>query len=293
MGYYRRRSRQIVDIRECLIAGPALLALRESIKPFLRFLLAEGKVLDVFVQIVGDTVDVVLTGPVGRSGEPDRGVQEALVGLLETTSVTRIGWRPTVRDEIEPLVWNGPVVAKFGPLQVELPPAAFLQPTLEGEQALVSGVMAALPPQGTFADLFSGCGTFSGPMLAGGAVEAFEVVRPAVSALQKAARGHALKVFRRDLFARPLQRRELDRYDAVVLDPPRAGCPEQASALASSKVPKIVSVSCNPATFARDARLICEGGYRLVNAQVFDQFLWSHHVELIGVFAKVKAWKRR
>src|SRR5690606_16557545 len=135
------------------------------------------------------------------------------------------------------------------------------------ERALSSAVMAALPAIGKLADFFSGCGTFSGPMLERGEVDAFESSPSAVRALAKAAGKHPLRVFRRDLFRNPLRREECNRYDAVVFDPPRAGCPEQAAAMASSRVPLLVGVSCNPATFARDARTLCRGGYRLVSVQ--------------------------
>jgi 23S rRNA (uracil1939-C5)-methyltransferase len=184
------------------------------------------------------------------------------------------------------------VTAAFGKLKVGLGPAAFLQPTLEGERALVETVLGALPRDARLADLFSGYGTFSGPMLASGSVDSYESVPAAVAALARAAKGKPLKAFRRDLFARPLRRDEINRYDAVVFDPPRAGCPDQAAEMASARTPCLIGVSCNPATFARDARILCEGGYWLESVQVIDQFLWSHHVEVVGVFTKRKRVRR-
>ncbi|MCA0202505.1 MAG: hypothetical protein LCH56_17035, partial [Proteobacteria bacterium] len=176
--------------------------------------------------------------------------------------------------------------ARFGILDVPLPPLAFLQPTRAGEDALTAAVMIALPARGTFADLFSGCGTFSGAMLARGPVDAFDSVEPAVRALDKAKGVHPLRVQRRDLGRQPLDADETKRYDAVVFDPPRAGAEEQAKALAASNVRRIVGVSCNPVTFARDARLLIAGGYRLDSVQVVDQFTWSHHVELVAAFSR-------
>ena len=123
-------------------------------------------------------------------------------------------------------------------------------------------------------------------MLTRGSVDAYESVPQMVNALSKAARGKPLKVFRRDLFRNPLRREEINRYDAVVFDPPRAGCLEQVTAMASARVRTLIGVSCNPATFARDARILCHGGYRLQTLQTIDQFLWSHHVEVVGVFTK-------
>ncbi len=288
MGYYRRRSDEIVDVDACLIAHPELLALRDKIKPLLEPLLEERSSIDVFLQLVNDVGDMVITGPVGRTGKPDKFVRDALAKILHTTSVVRISWRDGASERTEVLLSKATVSATFGSLKVLLPPAAFLQPTVEGEQALVNAVMDSLPTKGKFADLFSGCGTFTGPLLDRGAVDAYESVPSAVNALAKAADQKPLKVFRRDLFRNPLRREELNRYDAVVFDPPRAGCREQAETMASAKTRTLVGVSCNPATLARDARLLCDGAYWLQSLQVVDQFLWSHHVEMVAVFTKKK-----
>jgi 23S rRNA (uracil1939-C5)-methyltransferase len=202
----------------------------------------------------------------------------------------RIAWRESELGPVTTLVNRGPFSTKFGKLVVFLPPAAFLQPTEAGERALVGAVMAALPvTEGkrlAIADHFSGCGTFTGSLLEAGFVDAFESNISAVKALAKASDGRAVRVYKRDLFRQPLKRDELNRYDVVVMDPPRAGCPEQAQKLASSKVGTIIGVSCNAATFARDARTLLDGGYRIESLQVFDQFQWSHHAEVVGVFRK-------
>jgi 23S rRNA (uracil1939-C5)-methyltransferase len=123
-------------------------------------------------------------------------------------------------------------------------------------------------------------------MLARGPVDAFESHEPAIRALDKAKGSRPLKAMRRDLFRNPLRRDEANRYDALVFDPPRAGAQEQVKMLASGKIPLLVGVSCNPATFARDARILVDGGYRLESVKVIDQFIWSHHVELVAAFAK-------
>ena len=288
VGYYRRRSQQIFDLNSCLIADPKLLGLREAMKPFLNVIVGEGNSLDVFFQLVGGAIDMVLTGPVSVKGLPDNPVREAASQFLNSAKIARISWRASEDDAIRQLASQGKVIAEFGLLKVNLPPAAFLQPTLEGESALTQAVMAALPARGHFADLFAGCGTFSGPMLARGTVEAYESVSSSVSALTKAAENERkpLKAFRRDLFRNPLRRDELNRFTAVVFDPPRAGCPEQAQQMAASRVPTLIGVSCNPLTFARDAAVLVQGGYRLQSLQPIDQFLWSHHVEVVGVFTK-------
>jgi 23S rRNA (uracil1939-C5)-methyltransferase len=211
-------------------------------------------------------------------------VHEAIAQLAQKAGVDRISWRPRERDAPEVMLEVRPIVARFGPLAVALPPLAFLQPTKAGEAALVGAVMAALPERGIFADLFAGCGTFTGPMLARGPVDAYEAGDAPVRALDKAKATLPLKAVRRDLFRNPLTGAELKRYDAIVFDPPRAGAFAQAKHLAESKVPRLIGVSCNPATFARDARLLVDGGYALESVTVVDQFTWSHHVELVGVF---------
>jgi 23S rRNA (uracil1939-C5)-methyltransferase len=287
LGYYRRRSHQVADIRECLVAEPALMALRAKLGPLLAPILQDSKAIDVFVQMVGGKAELALTGAVGKKGKPDLPVREAIAALAHEAKIARVSWRPREkgeREDIEVILAIEPLRARFGALDVALPPLAFLQPTQPGEAALVEAVMELLPAQGKFADLYCGCGTFSGPMLARGAVDAFDTTEPAIRALNKAKGDLPLRAIRRDLDRDPLPREDANRYDAIVFDPPRAGAASQAKALASAKVPLLVAVSCNPATFARDARLLVDGGYRLDSVKVIDQFTWSHHVELVAGF---------
>jgi 23S rRNA (uracil1939-C5)-methyltransferase len=286
LGYFRRRSHQVADIASCLVAEPAIMALRAILAPLLAPLLRDGKPADVFIQSMTGRFDVAITGPVGRSGTPDLAVHEAIARLAHAAPIDRVSWRAREGDEAEVMLEINPPRARFGALDVALPPLAFLQPTRLGEAALVAAVMDALPAAGRLADLFSGCGTFAGAMLTRGAVDAFENAEAAVRALDRAKGARPLKALRRDLFRDPLQPDELARYDAVVFDPPRAGAHEQAKALAASPVRCVVGVSCNPATFARDARILVDGGYRLESVKVVDQFTWSHHVELVAAFAK-------
>lgn len=278
LGYYQRRTQRVTEIETCLVADPKLWAMREPLKPFLGALLKEGQAVDVFLQLVHDQIDMLVTGVVGR--------------LPKIEGVTRLSVRRDERSKPVVVFSKGPMASRFGRLSVSLPPGAFLQSTAAGEAALVKAVSAALPPRGKFADLFSGCGTFTGPMLERGPVDAYESVPWAVQALSKT-RAPNLRVFRRDLDRHPLRRDELNRYDAVVFDPPRAGCEEQCAEMAKSRVPTLIAVSCNPATFARDARILHEGAYRLQALQVIDQFLWSHHVEVVGVFARASASRRK
>jgi len=286
LGYFKRRTHQVADITECLIADPAILQLRAKLVTLLVPVLQENKPADIFVQKVGSGIDLAITGLVGKTGKPDGNVREACAAIFRNTNVQRISWRARDRDEFRILNTRAPLTTQFGKMRVTLPPMAFLQPTKEGETALVNAVMELLPASGKFADLFSGCGTFTGPMLERGSVDAFEGVDDAIDALNNAKGTLPLRAQRRDLFKSPLRRDDANKYDAIVFDPPRAGAADQVKTLASSKCPLLVGVSCNPATFARDARTLVDGGYRLESVRVIDQFTWSHHVELVAAFSK-------
>jgi len=284
MGYYRRRSQEITDIENCEIIHPELLDLKKWLKPFLSPLLKDGESLDIFFQKIGNSIDMVISEPNPGFKKKDFSLEQLLTDVLETSPINRISFK--TEKGFRTVYKEGKIEAEFGPLKVELPPGAFLQPTEEGEKGLVEAVLSALPSSGTFADLFSGCGTFSGPLLTRGTVHSYESNELAVKSLSKAAQKHPLKVFQRDLFKNPLKREELNQYDAVLFDPPRSGCNEQAKEMAASQVPLLIGISCNPASFAKDVRLLVNGGYRIQSIQVVDQFIYSHHVEVVGIFTK-------
>jgi len=286
LGYYKRRSHQVTNIDTCLVADPAIMGLRRKLTQLLIPILQEGKSADVFLQYVNGQFEMVITGGVGKKGKPDMQVREAIASMAHNSKINRISWRARERDPIDVMIEIEPLRAKFGELNVSLPPLAFLQPTKAGEKALVDAVMELMPEKGKFADLFCGCGTFTGPMLERGPVDAYESVGPAITALDKSKGIKPLKVQRRDLFKNPIRREDANRYDAIVFDPPRAGAQEQVKMLASARTLVVIGVSCNPATFARDARTLVDGGYRLESVRVIDQFTWSHHVELVALFTK-------
>ena len=180
-------------------------------------------------------------------------------------------------------------MATLGGIPVAFPAGAFLQATADGEAALVAAVEAIIGEADTVADLFAGLGTFALPLSRKRRVYAAEGARDAVLALKGAAdrARRPVSVEHRDLFRRPLEAAELDRFGAVVLDPPRAGAREQMTALAvTTKLPRIAYVSCNPSTFARDARTLVEGGWTLERITPVGQFRWSTHVELVAAFRR-------
>ena len=178
-----------------------------------------------------------------------------------------------------------PTVALSG-VEVSLPPGVFLQASHESEAALAGLVKEAVGRAKWVADLFAGIGTFTFALAASAEVDAFEQAEEAIAALAGAARAtpklKPVRTHARDLFRVPLTSRELARYDAVVLDPPRAGAKAQAEALAASKVPKVVMVSCSPGTCARHLRILVDGGYRIARVVPVDQFLFSPNIELVA-----------
>jgi 23S rRNA (uracil1939-C5)-methyltransferase len=190
----------------------------------------------------------------------------------------------------EPIVVRTEPVLTIGKAKVALPPGAFLQATQAGEDALAKEVLAAAKGARHIADLFCGIGPFTLRFAEQGRVFAADNSAPAIAALAQASRHTSglkpITVDMRDLFREPLMPRELVGFDAVVIDPPRAGAEAQAKQLARSSVRTVISVSCDPATFARDAALLVKGGYRAAKVVPIDQFAWSGHVEIVGTFTR-------
>jgi 23S rRNA (uracil1939-C5)-methyltransferase len=181
-------------------------------------------------------------------------------------------------------------VVRLGPATVGLPPGAFLQATPQAEAAMAAFVGEQSAGAGRIVDLYCGVGTFTFKLAEVGQVHAADSSREAVQALTSALAGapglHGVTAEARDLVRRPVLAEELKKTDLVVFDPPRAGAAEQAAEIARSKVARVIGVSCNPATFARDAHTLVDAGFRLDRVLPVDQFLWSPHIELVGVFSR-------
>ena len=286
VGFNERLSHRLVDLEQCPVLAPELEALIPMLRRGLTEVLPDGGLIDVIATRFEDGVDLVLVGPPSL----DLGARQALAELAETANLARLSWQPDSKQPTEPVAARRPVLARFGDRLAAVPPGAFLQASAEGESALVAAVLAGVEEAavgGSVADLFAGCGTFSVPLasVAGRRVHAVDGNGAALAALAGAARGlPGVTIEQRDLGRNPLSSKELAVYQAVVFDPPRAGASAQVEALAGSGVPVVVAVSCNPATFARDAHRLGEGGYQLVSALAVDQFLWSAHIELVAVF---------
>jgi len=278
LGFHERGGDAVVDVAECPVLRPALAALIGPLRALLGDLLRPGEACDVLVTEAANGRDLVLTG----SRAPDGA---ALAAFAEAHGVLRVSRQ---NDAVEPLLIAGTPRVAFAGIDVELPPGAFLQADAAAEAALRAAVGAALGETQCIADLYCGCGTFALPLAAAGRqVHAVDGAAEQVAALTAAAGaaglGGRVTGGTRDLARRPLSVAELKGYDAVVFDPPHAGAKAQAEALAASAVPTVVAVSCNPATFARDARTLVDGGFVLNRIVPVDQFVWSAEVELGSV----------
>jgi 23S rRNA (uracil1939-C5)-methyltransferase len=275
IGFNAEMSHRIVDMRECHVLVLELFELVEPLRALLGDMLQPKRIAEVQLTQVTGGVDMLVKGiPAGRLAEIERLTSFAMDYQLARLSIDR-GLGPDTLYEPQPAA----VVLSGTP--VSFPHGSFLQATADGERALVEAVMEAIAGVGRVADLFAGLGTFA---LAARANYAAEASRDAAAALKRAAPG--MSVDHRDLYRRPLDASELKAFDAVILDPPRAGAAEQAAALARSKVGRIAYVSCNPATFARDAKALVDGGYKLQWAQPVGQFRWSTHIELAACFSR-------
>lgn len=281
IGFNQAESHHIVAIEECPIASPGILASLEALK---RIGLAAALGSDPFRIGVLETLsglDVAIDGLKSVGDKQRRAITDTMVGLRGVARVSLNG--EIVLEPRRPLV-------DFGGVSVSPPPGAFAQATLPAEEAMARLTVEHIGKAKRIADLFAGTGTFSLRLARIGQVHAVESEDKAVKALDQAARNtqglKAVTVEKRDLFRRPLMTQELKVYDAVVFDPPRAGAEAQCRELVRSTVKKIVAISCNPLTLARDLSILIEGGYRITSVTPIDQFLWTSHVEVVATLVK-------
>ena len=276
IGFNAEKSNRIIDMAECHILRPELFALVAPLRQLLSLLLAPKRTAEVQLTLADQGPDLLLKGVKAEGFAAAQG----LVDFAEANGLARLaldeGLGPEVRWEPQP------ATVTLSGRPVPLPVGAFLQATADGEAVLVEAVREALDGAEEVADLFAGIGTFA--LALPGKVRAAEASRDAVLALKRAA--PTIHAEHRDLYRRPLMADELAGLDGLVLDPPRAGAEAQVAQLAGSTVPRIAYVSCNPATFARDAAVLVRGGYRLVWVKPVGQFRWSTHVELAACFTR-------
>jgi 23S rRNA (uracil1939-C5)-methyltransferase len=282
LGFSTEKSHRIIDLQQCEVMAPELFALMKPLRAFLAPRVAQKRNVQVKLALIDQGVDLLIENLTIEGLE----AHEALSAFASENRLARLslddGFGPTTLWEPEP------VTITLGGAPVAYPPYAFLQATRDGEAALVAAAGDVIGDAKLVADLFAGLGTFALSIAEGRKVYAAEADRAATLALKSAAGQAQRSVFaeHRDLFRRPLDSAELNRFGAVILDPPRAGAREQIGQLASSQVAKIAYVSCNPGSFARDAKQLVDAGYRLQRIWPVGQFRWSTHVELVGEFSR-------
>lgn len=289
IGFLARASHDIVDMRECPVLAPQLVALLDPLRDLLGRMLPPGGRAEVVANLLETGVDLLLRAP----GTLPPALRQMLAGFAAQRDLVRLSWQALTRPGTtappwEPIVERRPARVLFGKVAVALPPGAFLQATKEGEEVLVGEAVKATAGAKRVADLFSGAGAFTFPLAAQSQVHAVDSSKTLIAALRRAADaagiGGRISTEVRDLTKRPLVADELKKFDAVVFDPPRAGASSQAGRIAAARIPLVVAVSCNPATFARDAKLLIDGGYVMEKVVPVDQFLWTPHLELVAVF---------
>jgi 23S rRNA (uracil1939-C5)-methyltransferase len=286
VGFTKARAHDIVEIQSCPVLAPSMAMALPAARALAQALAPSEKPLDILVTATASGLDVDLKGH-GPVSEADT---QNLVRIAQEHDLARVSNHGMI------VICRRAPVLTMGKATVLPPPGAFLQATQQGEETLAAKVCAHAAGARHIADLFSGIGTFALRMAAFARVDAFDLEEDALLALAKAAHLpglHEVLVARRDLFTRPLHPAEMERYDAVVFDPPRAGARSQAIALAASQVPLVVAVSCNAESFAHDAAILCGGGYEITRVEPIDQFRHTPHVEIIACFRRRTQKPRR
>jgi 23S rRNA (uracil1939-C5)-methyltransferase len=285
MGFHRLQSHQIIDMHECPVLTQPLQNALPYLRSALESLLELFQKAKIFVLEIDGFVDIgIEIQGVNQLTEDQR---EILMAIAEQAKWHRLQFR---HRKFYDLLWQkAPMTINFGKLTVPVDPWAFLQASSLAQswmQDIVIKTLEQAGPQTKLLDLFSGRGTFSGVLLNYGPVDAFEGDSKAIHILADASKDFSFTAQVQDLFTNPLPTSTLNEYSTAVIDPPRAGAQAQAQQLALSKVPLIIYISCNPHTFARDAKILENGGYALETVYPIDQFLWAAHLEVVGIFRK-------
>jgi 23S rRNA (uracil1939-C5)-methyltransferase len=280
IGFHAPRSDAITRVPGCVLLHPGVMAAIPSLESLVAAGGSRKGTMRLAVSLSQAGPDVSVSG-----GKPlDGNLASELAGIAGKAGLARLMW------DGEPVALAAAPTQAFGKANVTPPPGAFLQATAEGEAALLREVRRAVGPAARVVDLFAGCGTFSLPLADAAEVHAVEGEADMLAALDAGWRGASglkrVTTETRDLFRRPLLADELDRFNAIVIDPPRAGAEAQMIEIAKSNVARVASVSCNPITFARDSRLLLDAGFRLDRLVVIDQFRWSTHIEIAAAFSR-------
>ncbi|OYX57005.1 MAG: RNA methyltransferase [Brevundimonas subvibrioides] len=285
LGFKARKSWRLVEVSTCPVADPRLVAAFPALaKVAAAFLEHPKSAPTLHVTWTLDGLDVDVTGVERKSGGLSADRQMQAIRAAREVDIARLSMAgETLMMARQPRV-------QFGPATVPLPAGGFLQAVPEAEAAMVERAVAAVKGAKKVADLFCGTGTFTFPLATVASVLAADASAAGIAALKQgigSARGmKPITAEARDLFRRPLSPYDLKGVEAIVFDPPRAGAIDQTAQIKDTKASVVVGVSCNPQTFARDARVLIDAGFRLETVTPVDQFLWSAHVELVGVFRR-------
>lgn len=285
LGFKARRSWRVTPLTSCPLSDPSLNAALPALRRVAAAFLEHPKSAPTLhVTTTESGLDVNVTGVMRKGGARSADMNRRAVSAAIEADLARLSL------DGEVLAMTRQPIVRFGPAAVPLPPGGFLQAVPQAEAAMVARTAAAVRGARRIADLFCGAGTFTFPLAEIAPILAADSSAEAIAAL-KAGVGSAsglkpIAAQARDLFRRPLSPHDLKGCDAVVFDPPRAGAAEQTAQIAASDAAVVTGVSCNPATFARDARILADAGFRLEQVTPVDQFLWSPHVELVGVFRR-------
>lgn len=287
VGYAQRRSHDLVDLDECPVLLPSIVAMTLPLRRLVEAVLPVNGEAEAVINWTDSGADLLIVPAVRLELGLSR--REAIATFAEAADVARVSWGSRTKPEI--VLTRRPPKLRFGPVEVEPSPGAFLQASFAGEATLRAAVKAWSGGAKRIVDLYGGLGTLSLPLLPQARLTIIEGNSSAVdvvnAALRKAALAGVAQAVARDLKREPLSVDELEPFDLAILDPPMAGAASQARELARSRIPSLVYASCDPWSFAADARALIDGGYRLERLLPIDQFLWSTHIELIALFRRI------
>lgn len=280
LGFHGRGTDRLVPISDCHVLRPAITAAFPDLRDLVALICPRGQEIRLLVTETETGLDIAVEG----GGPVDAAMLARLAALAARADWARLSCGGESLTRRLPLL-------TLGRARVTPPPGAFLQATPEGEAALRAVVLQGLAEARRIADLYAGIGTFALPLAARAEVHAVEGLAPPLAALDAGWRGAAglqrVTTEMRDLARRPLLPDALDRFDGVLVNPPRAGAEAQARALAGSALRRLVWVSCDPVPFARDMRILTQAGWQIAALQVVDQFRWSAHVEMVGILHRL------
>ena len=280
VGFFKKGSHEFVSTEQCKLVDPRIISKYPLFREITKIGATRKSVINIVTTLTSSGLDLnVLNGKI-----LDVKTKGQISVLCEAFKIARI-------------TWNGDLLAQFSPptiifnkLAVTIEPETFLQATEQGQEALIKNVLDSVKGASNVVDLFSGCGTFSLPIAKYAKILAVDKSENMLSIITNAWRkNHGLKEIvcrAQDLFKNPILKDELKLFDTVIIDPPRSGAEVQINEIATSSITRVSSVSCNPKTFSRDARILIDSGFTLDWVQPIDQFLWSSHIEIVSQFSR-------